>query len=165
MKPRPLKTFVWMGVAVILSLSIFLVFRSKTKLFREFAGKYYLGDGLGMNCHVVVEHAGRFRFYWYTDSGVYQEHQGDIAIHDSVFILTLDFGSGNPPFCFSERLVPVSWGERKYLIHPVSSFCEQVINALEPRDMPFGTTYLRITDVDMEILGDPMRADGQPQCP
>ena len=75
-------------------------------------GSYYYGDGLGVNCSLVVKPEGRFTFMWRGCLGAYCQNQGDAKIVNHHLILTPEQpnesrGFGGTPTDF----IPVPWGE------------------------------------------------------
>jgi len=82
--------------------------------------------------------------------------------------------------CFPEALVPVYWGERRYLFMTnnsnddgvfnsvVSFFCSNLRNSLEPQnsiDDIYGQYFLRETDIAKKVSGFPVLMDHQLLCP
>ena len=130
---------------------------------QEIAGKYYLGDGLGLNWYLDISPAGRFCFLWRGCLGIYDRKKGWIeATNDSlIFHPNLNFlkmirGTRSA----SMEMIPVRWGDRVYLIQKekMVEFCSEINLGMEPRRDMHGQYYLREKD-----LGDP--PEGRPQLP
>ncbi len=99
---------------------------SKAKLLfdeSELAGKYYFGDGLGVNCSLELRINHRFDFHWHGCEGEYDRNQGTWALDGDVMVLKPE----RPNRCegfrgMSVRLVPVQWG-RRYLLIDENEMC------------------------------------------
>jgi hypothetical protein len=122
------------------------------------SGSYYYGDGLGINCSLVVKSEGRFSFIWRGCLGVYGKNEGIARVVKDHLILTPEqpndaTGFGGTPTDF----IPVRWGDRLYLVPKDAGkgFCSLVNEGLEPRSMPHGNFYLRRGDEGKEVTGLP----------
>jgi hypothetical protein len=102
---------------------------SETKLAfdeSEIYGRYYFGDGLGVNCSLTIEEDHRFSFQWRGCEGVYDQNSGTWQLHGDVVTLKLELpnkregGRG-----LNIRYVPIKWGERHYLVdeNEMPGFC------------------------------------------
>jgi len=125
---------------------------------KAIVGDYYYGDGLGVNCYLVVKPEGRFTFMWRGCLGVYGQNQGDAKIVNDHLILVPEqpnesrsFGSTPTDF------IPVHWGERLYLVPKEAGkgFCYDVNQGREPRSNPHGNFYLRRGDWGKKVTGLP----------
>jgi hypothetical protein len=123
------------------------------------AGSYYYGDGLGINCSLVVEPEGRFSFNWRGCLGVYGKNEGGAKVVNDHLILTLEqpndsAGFGGTPTDF----IPVPWNDRLYLVPAKSGkgFCDGVNQGREPRDNVHGMFYLRQSDWSKRTTGLPV---------
>jgi hypothetical protein len=121
-------------------------------------GAYYLGDGLGVNCSLVVKPEGRFSFLWRGCLGVYGQNQGGAKVVKGHLILTPE--QPNEPRGFggtATDLIPVRWGERLYLVpnEAGKGFCEAVDRGWEPRSGSHGDFYLRRGDWEKKVTGLP----------
>jgi hypothetical protein len=171
---------------VILSIALFLFFYKNrgavvaslpnrtSDLVVEFAGKYYMGDGLGMNCRFEIEPDLSFHISWSNDTGHNANYNGSISFADGQFILTPTAEVASPAFCFHRTFIPIDWGDRKYLLpndddkvskYITSTFCKSVKNGDEPRANIYGFSYLRTTGITIKATGFPRRPDGRLQCP
>lgn len=84
----------------------------------EWAGRYYTGDGLGMNVMVCVAPHSGVTYTWHGCMGLYDANHGDIVEEypDGLRVkLAIDPGASRYQF-FSERLYFVRWGDRRYLV-------------------------------------------------
>ncbi len=121
-------------------------------------GDYYYGDGLGINCSLVVKPEGRFTFIWRGCLGLYGRNQGGAKIVKDHLILVPE--QPNDPGGFgslSPDLIPVRWGERLYLVSKEAgkSFCHEVNEGREPRSNRHGTFYIRRGDWEKKVTGLP----------
>ena len=101
------------------------------------AGSYYYGDGLGMNCSLVVKPEGRFSFIWRGCLGVYGKNEGGARVVNDHLILTPEQPNESrgiqvvhPPTSFP------SAGASTYIWSPTEAgkgFCDEVNQAREPR--------------------------------
>lgn len=113
------------------------------------AGSYYEGVGLGKNVSLWLGPSGRTAAVWGGCLGVYGANWGT-ALEQGEH-LRLDFECSNPRGEFGgfpEELVPVSWGERRYLIEPegMELFASHVNAGREPRAEVQGLFLLRDGD-------------------
>jgi hypothetical protein len=171
---------------VILLIALFLFFHKNresfvvslpnqtSELVVEFAGRYYMGDGLGMNCSFAIEPDLSFHISWSNDTGHKVNYNGSISFANGQFILTPIAEVASPAFCYNRTFIPINWGERKYLLpndgdevsnYITSTFCKRVKNGDEPRVNIYGFSYLRTTDITSRVTGFPRRPDGRLQCP
>ena len=122
------------------------------------AGEYYQGDGLGSNITFWIAPKSGFAFTHTGCVGLYDENHGDVAERDGAVHTTprLSFDSERwSPI--SAPLVPVRWGERRYLIpqDEIAKFCSEVNQGDEPRDGPYGRFFLRQDDWQIKVDGLP----------
>ncbi len=76
--------------------------------------------------------------------------------------------TSDPDFNEPNELVPVRWGQRRYLINAemVAGFCDSIKQGWEPRDSVIGGPYyLRKGDWDRYAIGRPISLDGLLLCP
>ena len=130
------------------------------------AGRYYLGDGLGVNCSLVIEPEGRFSFTWRGCLGLYDENKGAAKLINGKLILKPEQPNVREGFFGTATdFIPVRWGKRLYLVSrdDKKSFCEEVNQGREPRDNIHGSFYLRRGDEKIEVTGAPsVPKDWQP---
>jgi len=84
---------------------------------KDVAGTYYFGDGLGVNCDLVLEASSKFSFRWTGCLGEYDRNSGNYDLTDEM--LTVHPTSPNRRDGFrgmAERFFPIRWGTRIYLI-------------------------------------------------
>lgn len=147
---------------------------SSSDLFQDFSGRYYMGDGLGLNCLFDLNPDKTFKIHWTTDAGGKGDYEGSITVKDTLFVLEPNAEVQMPEPCFHRTFTPVNWGARKYLLpneddelseYINSVFCRDVKSSDEPRNDIHGFSYLRTTDVTNQVTGYPVKQDGQLQCP
>src|SRR4051812_9016672 len=80
----------------------------------EYAGSYYLGDGLGTNCTLTVRTEGRFSYIWTCCTGVYEQGKGTVEMAANGHLVLQPEGNRTPRL--KTRYVPVRWDKRLYLI-------------------------------------------------
>jgi hypothetical protein len=101
------------------------------------AGKYYSGDGLGVNVTLLIAPETGFVFQWEGCLGLYDRNYGTATMHDDHLHLTCHLsndtnkGFEGTPTDFT----PVHWGERRYLIanDKLVNFCNAINSKEEPR--------------------------------
>jgi hypothetical protein len=124
----------------------------------EFAGDYYFGDGLGVNCSLTITQGGRFSFGWRGCLGIYDQNSGEAKVEAGHLILKPESPNVREGFRGTATdLIPVRWGERLYLVTEAErwEFCNQVNQGGEPRDGPHGRFYLRQGDWAKKVTGPP----------
>jgi hypothetical protein len=124
------------------------------------AGRYFYGDGLGVNCSLKLSSSGSFDFKWRGCLGLYDSNYGGYVIQDGLVILKpkrLNIGKGfrGTP----TKFLPVVWGERHYLV-PVDKaldFVNEINQGSEPRKnrLAGGMFYLRLGDEERAVQGIP----------
>jgi hypothetical protein len=128
------------------------------------AGEYYLGDGTGVNWSLDLRPDGTFRFTWDGCLGNYDEKSGSWCYEDG--IVSLDLWSRKPDPVFSSSLPAslraVTWGDRLYLVadSELIDFCNAVNDGGEPRDLAWGSFFLREEDWSRPATGAPKVPDG-----
>jgi hypothetical protein len=123
------------------------------------AGHYFWGDGLGANLSLLIADQTGFAIAWHGCLGLYGANEGLIQ-RGKDGRLILDFRWRNDPDEFGnfpKELIPVRWGERRYLIdaNDVPGFINQIHWGLEPRDTAFGDHFLQRGDEQRPALGLP----------
>jgi hypothetical protein len=124
----------------------------------EWAGTYYEGDGLGVNIAIDIAPEGGVSETWHGCLGLYGANQGDVRVAEGGD-LVLDFQRPNPKGFggFADRLTPVRWGERHYLIpaDKLVDFVNAVNRNREPRFGSYGIFPLRRGDERKPVGGLP----------
>jgi len=164
-------------------------------LLKEFAGIYRKADH-DSESSLEISRDSTFKLECHSKvNGVLESVSGVISYSDGLFLLpwtsysngqiflTWPGANGEPSYsyqCFPQALIPIYWGERRYLFGTnannddgwfeamVSYFCADVKNGKEPRnstDDTNGSYFLRETDAKIKVAGAPMRPDGQLLCP
>jgi len=124
----------------------------------EWAGEYGFGDGLGVNVSLALAPEGGFTFIWTGCLGVYGRNYGTVVLRSGR--LALDFAHPNEPGAFggfSKVLVPVSWGDRHYLVgeEQLGSFVNAINAGIEPCSHRCGRFLVRDGDEEVKVTGRP----------
>lgn len=122
------------------------------------AGAYYQGDGLGVGIFLTLAPKAGFVFEWHGCVGVYDRNFGPVTLHDHEIRLEPTFPNERMGFQgIVEQLIPVTWGERNYLIpsNDVIGFCNEVNLGAEPRADKYGLYLLRRGDEEKYVQGPP----------
>ena len=141
---------------------------SDSQILREFAGIYSFNAGLyGMT--LVLNCDGTFVFAASTDSPPVGYRAGTTLVHAGQIQFKYET---NTSTSFNWALIPVRWGQRKYLIwtDKVMDFCQDIKSKdsyfYEPRDKEASGNYLlRNGDEKMEAAGFPLLPSGERICP
>jgi hypothetical protein len=161
-------------ILIALSSYVFSVafYRQQDKLIqKEFVGEYYEGDGL-INCLLTLNEDNTFHFYGKGDIGNAVEIYGTYRINNGEIVMIHD-RDNREGICIYNKLIPVMWGERRYLLPSEDSIlgplkhnflCDAYKKDLEPRDRIYGMTYLRRKDINIQVNGGPTYVDGSPFC-
>jgi hypothetical protein len=138
---------------VVLALLLLLPLRA---FGADVVGKYYQGDGLGVNWNLSLTRDHRFTFEWTGCLGVYGSTRGTWRVEKDRLYLTV---SGRPEGMADKMpraYVVVSWGPRTYLVDDPIEFCNQVNGGWEPRDHRGGMVFLRDQDWNLPAIGRPL---------
>jgi len=122
------------------------------------AGKYYEGDGLGVGVSLWIAPKSGFVFEWHGCLGVYDRNYGPVSVADKKLQLSFTFPNTREGFQgLSPELIPVSWGQRRYLVPPdrIVDFCNSVNAGNEPRKGIYGLHLLRRGDEKKSVQGWP----------
>ena len=122
------------------------------------AGDYYEGDGLGANIRMQMSPVAGVAATLHGCLGLYDANEGRVAVLPDGS-LRLDFArsESEEPSRFPDRVVPVHWGERRYLIPPsaMSHFVAAINQGDEPRAGPHGRFLLATGDERKNVDGLP----------
>lgn len=124
----------------------------------EWAGNYYLGDGLGVNISLTLGPKSGFVFDWHGCLGLYDRNFGRVREEDGRIELACEFENGRKGIRpIAEELIPVRWGSRRYLIaaDEMVKFCNAINAGSEPRHGGHGSFLLRRGDSEKEVGGQP----------
>jgi hypothetical protein len=122
------------------------------------AGEYYKGDGLGVNISLSIAPKAGYSFQWRGCLGLYDQNYGAVAEKDGRLHLSFMLPNKRSELRgVTEELVPVTWGERKYLVptNEFIEFCNQINCGREPRDAVHGRCLLRRGDEKKKVTGLP----------
>jgi hypothetical protein len=127
----------------------------------SWAGRYYYGDGLGVNVKLSLAPKSGFAFTWNGCLGLYDQNYGDVVEVDGRIKLIFKYPNERKGFeGIAPELIPIVWGERHYLIpaDEVVKFANAINAGFEPRKGAGGRFLLRD--------GDELKAvEGQPSLP
>ncbi len=124
----------------------------------EWAGKYYAGDGLGVNQSIVIAPAAGYVFEWHGCLGLYDRNYGTARQLNDVIRLSFTFENQRKGFQgIAPEFVPVSWGARRYLIpaDDFVGFCNDINQGREPRNESHGSYLMRTGDEKKPVTGFP----------
>lgn len=124
----------------------------------DWAGEYYMGDGLGVNTSLVVAPAAGYVFEWHGCLGLYDRNYGAVTWKEGRLALSFTFPNIRKGFRgIAPELVPIKWGTRRYLISSdaVIGFCNEVNQGGEPRNEVHGQFLLRKGDEKEKVKGFP----------
>lgn len=120
------------------------------------AGRYYLGDGVGANVKLTLSPDGAYLIKSYGCTGHQTSEFGTVApVANEVRLQP--HRSHRDEVWGLETLYVLTWGERRYLVPDAQwgSFCSAVHDGSEPRRDIHGTTFLREDDWRRETSGPP----------
>ncbi len=125
----------------------------------RWAGRYYQGDGLGENIRLQLAPDAGVTATWTGCLGMYGANHGSVVERDDGALL-VHYVASNEPTAFGgfpDVLIPVSWGERQYLIPPdrMSEFVSALNHGFEPQDSREGMFLLRDGDAAKPVAGLP----------
>jgi hypothetical protein len=124
----------------------------------DWAGRYYMGDGLGVGVSLSLAGQAGFVFEWHGCMGVYDRNYGPVTVKDHTILLSCTFPNEERGFKgIATELIPISWGSRKYVIPPndLVKFCNSVNSGDEPRNDIHGFHLLRQGDEKKPVQGWP----------
>jgi len=125
----------------------------------DYNGKYFFGDGLGVNCHLTLAE-DTFSFLWRGCLGVYGENSGTFTISNNKLNIfpakqNIQKGFGGTPTEF----IFISWGNRLYLIPDndtdLIDFCNSINQNSEPREDVHGQFYLKENNENIKVSDYP----------
>lgn len=95
----------------------------------EWAGKYHMGDGLGVNVSLSLSPEAGFTFEWHGCMGLYDRNYGNVTSSEGVIRLHPIFENEQQGLRgIATEFTPVRWGDRRYLVPPneMIEFCNKV---------------------------------------
>lgn len=125
------------------------------------AGKYYHGDGTGVNVYLYLAPT-EYIFEWYGCLGLYDRNYGMITYTNGRIRLSFAFENKQEGFQgIAPEFIPISWGPRMYLIpeDKIIDFCEAVNMGREPRSGSHSSHFLRDGDEQRAVSGFPRIPD------
>jgi hypothetical protein len=124
----------------------------------EWAGEYFYSEGEATNVRLVLAPGAGAAIWWNGCLGLYGAEQGPVEMGaDGVLQLDLPPQSVEEFARFPTRLLPVRWGERRYLVEPTKlvEFVNEVNSGFEPRSHSWGSTFLKVGDEEKPVAGLP----------
>jgi hypothetical protein len=133
----------------------------------DFTGAYFLGEGLGIAKTFVINDDWTFEVKIVSERESYPTAVGLMRVDADRIYLNDDAEVTN-----IEYIIPVQWGDRRYLIpyfsfeteDAVEGFCRRVENEEEPRDKRHGWVYLQNGQWDWPTDGLPITPWGAQLC-
>ena len=122
------------------------------------AGKYYYGDGLGVNVTFFVAPDAGYLFEWHGCMGLYDRNYGAVQEDDGRIRLSFTLENIRQGFQgIADEFVHVEWAGRSYLVPSDGfvGFCNEINSGDEPRDQARGEYLLRAGDEKKEVIGFP----------
>lgn len=127
------------------------------------AGRYYRGDGLGMNIVVSLAPQAGVVATWHGCLGLYGAKEGRVVqAADGGLSFAFKGPDDRRSSAFPERVVPVAWGQRRYLIAPaeMQDFVNAIHHGREPRAQAHGRFLLAEGDEARPAAGLPQLPEG-----
>jgi hypothetical protein len=124
----------------------------------EWAGKYYYGNGLGVNVNLALAPKSGFVFTWRGCLGLYDLNYGEVRFENGLVKLVFTYENEEGDFHgIAPEFYPVSWGERHYLIpsDEIIRFCNAVNSGAEPCNVFCSRFLLRVGDRARRVEGQP----------
>lgn len=124
----------------------------------SWAGKYYYGDGLGVNVELDLAPRSGFAFTWNGCFGLYDMNYGDVVESGGTIRLVPQLPNERKPFeGIAPEFLPILWGARHYLIatNEVVKFTNAINAGFEPREGSWGMFLLKRQDVSKPATGSP----------
>ncbi len=122
------------------------------------AGRYYYGDGLGVNVALSLAPESGFAFTWNGCLGLYDLNYGDVVEVDGKIRLIFKYPNDRRGFQgIAPELIPIVWGERHYLISTdeVLRFANAINAGFEPSETIGGSFLLKEGDQLKAVKGQP----------
>jgi hypothetical protein len=123
------------------------------------AGEYYQGDGLGGKLDFSLAPKAGYVYECRGCMGLCDRNYGSVEQKGSTLRLSFTFDAqGNDDREIAEELLPIAWGERKYLVpaNKIIAFCNTVNGGWEPRKEVHGMSLLAIGDEHKPVTGLPI---------
>lgn len=130
----------------------------KTFVAHPWAGEYFRGDGLGMNVRMLLSPVSGIAATWHGCLGLYGANLGHVLPQADGHLL-FDFDRENRQRFggFPDRVIPVRWGARRYLLEPseLAEFVAAIHRGMEPRAQIHGMFLLAKDDERKPVEGLP----------
>ncbi|MDB5335300.1 MAG: hypothetical protein JWN70_919 [Planctomycetaceae bacterium] len=120
------------------------------------AGRYYEGDGLGVNISIQLAPTNGAVVTWHGCLGLYDQNYGPLQEANGQIRVAWKLHHEDRLFKTDEYLA-VRWGQRHYLIptEEILEFCAAVRSDMEPRTKLHGMFPLRDGDEALPAVGSP----------
>lgn len=129
----------------------------------DLIGKFYQGDGTGVNLYLTLGDDGEFEFVWRGCLGEYDSNAGRWSVRGDVVVLEPEKPYDQRGFKGMDvRFVPVRWGERTYLVeeNEVPGFAAAAKVGRIRHDDTHGFDYVQV-DAKFEMA----KVSGKPILP
>ena len=159
-----------------------VLFTPEPALIQDFVGTYQFVDKQESTCKLEIKSDATFFIeYVFVHVGWFTNLEGSLFFANGRFFLIPSKQSNevSPLYCFPQALIPVYWGDRRYLFdvtyinheeissYFISDFCDDIKTGKEPKnDISIRDNYyfLRERDISAKVSGFPLRQDGQLLC-
>lgn len=124
----------------------------------HWAGRYYYGDGRGLNVYLAIAPKSGFAFESHGCLGLWGRNYGSIQEKGGSVTLSYELANGGgSDTTFSDDLNVIRWGKRRYLVASADliNFCNKVNSKSEPRDEADGSVLLKRGDWKHRVTGLP----------
>jgi hypothetical protein len=179
--PTPTPT---LTISQLLTYTPPVLFTPDPTLIQDFVGTYRFIDTNASPCTLEIKRDASFstEYDFMLDTRWSKNLDGTIFFADGRFFLISSKQDDylGPMYCFPQALIPVYWGQRRYLFdvtfisheefsaHFISDFCDDIKTGKEPKnDISSGDNFyfLRETDATAKVSGLPIQQDGHLLCP
>lgn len=127
----------------------------------DWAGSYFLGDGLG-NISLMLAPESGYALVKSGDLGLWVYYYGAFSETNGRICLAVDnkriFGNRMKMYQgIADEFISIQWGSRRYLVPSdnIIGFCNAVNEGVEPRESVFGSFLLRRGDEKLQVNGFP----------
>ncbi len=111
-----------------------------------------------MNVSLSLAPKAGYVYEWHGCLGLYDRNYGTVEEKDGTLRLSFTFDHQREGHLgIAERLVPIAWGEREYLVpaKEIVGFCNEINEGSEPRKEVHGMSLLRVGDEQKKVAGVP----------
>jgi hypothetical protein len=128
----------------------------KTLPNHDWAGEYYMGDGLGACITLLLSPKSGVTYQWDSDLGLRDQNKGAVSANGQRMEFKWAYSDTEEDELESDFLL-VRWGERRYFVevNRILSFCLDIEQKREPRKDIHGLWYMRVGDENKKVEGNP----------